>query len=287
MKYICGIDENGFGPVMGPLVVTATVLSSGIKSSVFPEVKDSKLFFTSGIKRSYEKIEEFAITVYFILTSKLPSSPLNIMDRFCLPVKCEKKENICFGNISQKFLWSKPDKAIEKYRNFIEIMKFKIEDLTCSVICPYEFNRMIEKGNSKFVINLAEFCNLIKKYDESAEIFAGKIGGLKYYLKYLKYFFPDFRIFKIIESEKNSIYILKKGKQNLKLGFYLDVEKISFPAAISSIVGKYIREIFMESIRRRIGIDEKISGYRDIKTKKVIKKIKFDRIEKECVIRKK
>ena len=287
MKYICGIDENGFGPVMGPLVVSATILNSKIKSSIFPEIRDSKLFFTSGIKRSYEKIEEFAITVYFLLFSELPQSPLDIINRFCLPIKCEKKENICLGNIPKKFLWAKPEIAVEKYRNFIEIMKFKIEDLSCSVVCPYKFNRMIEKGNSKFVINLAEFCNLIKRSDKNMEIFAGKIGGIKYYLKYLKYFFPDFRISRIVEDEKKSIYLLEKEKQSLKIGFYLDVEKISFPSVISSIVGKYVREIFMESIRRGIGIEEKISGYRDIKTRRVIESIKFDSIEKECVIRKK
>ena len=43
-------------------------------------------------------------------------------------------------------------------------------------------------------------------------------------------------------------------------------KKISFSAALASLVGKYIRELYMEGIRRTLDISTNISAYHDSKT---------------------
>ncbi|MGB9677976.1 MAG: hypothetical protein ACPLZ9_05085, partial [Candidatus Ratteibacteria bacterium] len=73
-KYICGIDENGFGPILGPLVITGVLTSENIK---IPEtIKDSKIFYRK--RNDFKKIEEIAIVTFYILENRLPVSPYEI-----------------------------------------------------------------------------------------------------------------------------------------------------------------------------------------------------------------
>jgi ribonuclease HII len=67
----------------------------------------------------------------------------------------------------------------------------------------------------------------------------------------------------------------------------MDVEKKSFSAALSSITGKYIRELFMESIRRKLNIREDISGYHDRKTLKRIASVNMEEFPPACIFRSK
>ncbi|MCS7180558.1 MAG: hypothetical protein NZ891_04325 [bacterium] len=124
----------------------------------------------------------------------------------------------------------------------------------------------------------------MKNY-KNLKFFCGKIGGITYYKYLLQYFFPEHEIKILKENINCSIYKIAKDSQCFEIGFYKDVENISPSASFSSILGKYIREIIMASIRKSLKIEEPISGYRDLKTKNSIKKIDFTRFKKNCVIR--
>jgi len=284
MKQI-GIDENGFGSLTGPLVITGTVIEME-KEKWFQHICDSKIFFSSRSESKFKKLEEFVISLYYSIKKQMPSSPTEIVNYLSPEFKCLSRVDICFKNIPDKFLWANPRNAKEegeKLLKWMEKEKIFIKDVKSEIVCAKKFNELIKKGNSKFIIDLSHFCKIVKKFNKgNSFIYAGKIGGMKYYLKYLRYFFPEYEIYEEIEGEKKSIYLFE-GKDNFKFGFFLDVEKISFPASVSSIVGKYIREIFMESFRKSTGIREKISGYRDKKTKKAISILST--FPQECIVR--
>jgi len=284
MKQI-GIDENGFGSLTGPLVITGTLIEIE-EEKWFREICDSKVFFSSRSESKFKKLEEFVISLYYSIKKEMPSSPLEIVRYLSPEFKCFSEVDICFKNIPYKFLWADIRKGKEKGEKFLKWMekeKIFIKDVKSEIVCAKRFNELIKKGNSKFIVNLSHFCKIVKRFDRrNSFVYAGKIGGMKYYLKYLRYFFPEYEIYKEIEEEKKSIYLFE-GKDNFKFGFFLDVEKISFPASVSSIVGKYVREIFMESFRKSTGIKEKISGYRDKKTKKALSTLSS--FPSECIIR--
>jgi ribonuclease HII len=280
-KYICGIDENGFGPVLGPLVITGILTDKDIKISEY--IKDSKIFYRN--KKDFKKLEEIAIVLYYMIEKKLPLSPYEIYKKFVLS-ECAFSENICEKNIPVDFKIDQPDKILFKYNDFLE-ESYKLKEIRVKVICPYFFNEFISMKNSKFILNLLTFCKIIKELAEYKEIkfFCGKIGGLIYYKKYLNYFFSDYEVKTIEENENFSSYKISNGIQNFEVIFYKDVENISLLSSLSSILGKYIREIVMESIRKSLNIKEEISGYRDKKTKKMIEDIDFNKFRKECIIR--
>jgi len=284
MKQI-GIDENGFGSLTGPLVITGTVIEME-KEKWFRKICDSKIFFSSRSENKFKKLEEFVISLYYSIKKQMPSSPTEIVNYLSPEFKCLSRVDICFKNIPDKFLWADTQKGKEEGEELLKWMekeKIFIKDVKSEIVCAKRFNELIKKGNSKFIVDLSHFCKIVKKFNKgNSVIYAGKIGGMKYYLKYLRYFFPEYEIYEEIEGEKKSIYLFE-GKDNFKFGFFLDVEKLSFPASVSSIVGKYIREIFMESFRKSTGIKEKISGYRDKKTKKAISTLSS--FPPDCVVR--
>ena len=59
MKYICGIDEAGRGPLAGPVVVASVILP---KDSMIEGVNDSKKISESKREKLYDKIMEEALS---------------------------------------------------------------------------------------------------------------------------------------------------------------------------------------------------------------------------------
>ncbi|MCM8804159.1 MAG: hypothetical protein NC833_02760 [Candidatus Omnitrophica bacterium] len=280
-RYICGIDENGFGPILGPLIITGILTDENVEIPDY--IKDSKIFYRN--KNDFKKIEEIAIISFYFIENKLPDSPYEIFRNFTSS-KCLLDDNICEKNIPLSFKIKNLESVLGKYEDFIS-QKYKFKEIKINVVCPYLFNDFLNKKNSKFILNLSNFCKIIKemaKY-KNVKFFCGKIGSLTYYKKYLSYFFPEYEI-KTSKEEKNfSSYQILKKNQNFEISFYKNVEKVSSLTSLSSIIGKYIREIIMESIRKSLNIKEEISGYRDGKTKKIIENIDFSKFKKECIIR--
>jgi ribonuclease HII len=280
-KYICGIDENGFGSILGPLVVTGILVDEGIK---IPEyIKDSKIFYRN--RNDFRKLEEIAIVLYYMIEKKLPDSPYEIYKKFTYS-QCAFEENICEKNISSNFRTLNLNQLLSKYEDFLKESD-KLKKVKLNLMCPYFFNAFVDKKNSKFILNLSLFCKTIKGMEEydNTKFFCGKIGTTIYYKNYLCYFLPEHEIKTINENDEFSFYKSFKRGKNFEIVFYKNVENISPVSSLASIIGKYIREIIMESIRRCLNIKEEISGYRDKKTKKAIESIDFGKFKKECIIR--
>ncbi|MCM8785152.1 MAG: hypothetical protein NC827_07900 [Candidatus Omnitrophica bacterium] len=280
-KYICGIDENGFGPILGPLIVTGILTTENIKIPVY--IKDSKIFYKN--KNDFKKLEEIAIVIFYLIENKLPFSPYQIFQKFTYN-NCSFKENICEKNIPSRFENKNLDDIKNKYKDILK-EKDKIRRVIVKHICPHFFNEFVSKRESKFLLNLLNFFEIIKETENYKYIkfFCGKIGSTIYYKDYLKHFFLDYQIKTVREDDELSQYILSKNDIFFELGFYKDVENVSPVACLSSIIGKYIREIIMISVRKSLNIEENISGYRDKKTKKIIEKIDFSKYRKNCIVR--
>lgn len=280
-KYICGIDENGFGPILGPLVVSGIIAEKGIKIPSF--IKDSKLIYRS--KKDFLKIEKIAIVLFFIFKRRFPKSPFEIFEEFT-SFNCIFKENFCLKNMPLEFKNEISDKIIDEFLELIKIGT-ELKEIKINVVCPFFLNKFLTQGNSKFILNLKNFCEIIRDFIKfkNVEFFCGKIGSLTFYKNYLYYFFPQFQIKIYKETLNFSGYKLFDENYDFKIFFVKDVEKVSPVACLSSLIGKYIREIMMESIRKSLGIKEEISGYRDKKTLNIIEHFNFSQIRKECIIR--
>ncbi len=259
-KVITGIDENGYGPLIGPLIITGVQIKASFDSiySLKREllrfdklIQDSKKIFRRTPK-SYATGEGIALSLlrhagkntddFFSLISSISSYEISDLVNFKIPVWDQKAEHDYFP------------KTIE----------FEIKDIYIEVIDATLFNKQIERYDNKAYIDFLGF-KKVREHLESDIYLMGKIGGTKYYGDF--FFVSGDRVTALIEERHISLYTYN-GRE---LYFLLNGDEQYLPVMLSGIVGKYVRELFMKSISELFGFKDIIpfaSGYHhDPKTK--------------------
>ena len=84
IEYICGIDEAGWGPLAGPVVVGAVILP---KDSFIEGVNDSKKISEKKREKIYEQIIEEAISYSVGIVDQKTIDEINILNATKLGVK--------------------------------------------------------------------------------------------------------------------------------------------------------------------------------------------------------
>ncbi|MCX7704717.1 MAG: hypothetical protein N2115_00455 [bacterium] len=289
MLYLA-IDENGYGPVMGPLVVTGITGTSDITEGWPNEIFDSKRLFNSS--NGYEKIEKISLCLFKITKKRLPENTLEIFENFQQNVDCpQKHSSICFKNLPEIPFWTSKDKIFEYCEYFSEFLDkrgTKILFLKSVTLCVGGFNRLCKNDLKKDFINYLLFEKIITHSAEKCEslfVLAGKIGGRKSYHKFLQNGFSQWKISEIIEDRNTSTYLMKKNNNEIHLNFVNNIESKSFLGVLAGIYGKYVRELLMIGINRSMDTEEYISGYRDTRTKKFLEKFNNIEFNTDCLLR--
>ena len=338
---IIGIDENGYGPVLGPLVVTATAfkidrrenfwqLLNLAKNPDYPEklvVTDSKKLFSKNSLNRCRMGEKTVFSFFYLLFKTFPKNSDRFLSKILLnfslfPQLCKESrtevkpcwEEIFLPLWLQESLINEATTSSPVVARFIELKKKikkeagklrkklkreKIEflGLKSICICPFQFNRLV-KGKSKSYLNYLQFEKLIsyflQKKEKNFYISADRIGGQKRYLPLLKRgFLRDWNCQTLEEKKEISSYGLNLKGKEATISFLQNGEEKEFSIALSSLFGKYIREIFMKRINKffqNYNPELKpVSGYRDSLTKNFIKETKDLRkklkINEECFLR--
>jgi ribonuclease HII len=275
-NYLIGIDEAGYGPVLGPLVVTATVFEvPSLKTNLWKTLRrtvadapgktasiavcDSKRLYSpnKGIKPletsvlsfvnlftknngSYHDIKNFIATV---TGHKQPPNSLWYANHsnISLPFEADK------GKIS---------KAAKSLAEECGIKSIKPEKVMVRIVDAAEFNRRINEAHNKadllFDIAAELLSGLRERYfsgENKARIFIGKQGGRTYYRELLQNIFKDHAINPVRERNDCSEYeALYDRKKTCSIKFLLDGEDAEFTIALASIFCKYTRELCMKTL---------------------------------------
>jgi len=281
--------------VLGPLVVTG-VLSNvshealeplGIELDGCPGIMDSKKIFS---QRNLAGGEAMALALLEILCCDRPRSMGELLTllqcegagsgslacsegrvrAFCistdleLPIWCEKGEvDVMAGALDAR----------------LRAAGFEAGTVVSSLLCPYRLNRETEAGTNKFSVDLRAFLGVARVLAETSgrpvHAVAGKVGSRKDYDAELAAFFRT--IPRLLEkSRSESAYALG---DRLTLRFVLDADDAFVHVSMASIVGKYVREVFMESLVRACAalagpVSRRPSGYRDRVTREFVARVK-------------
>jgi len=331
---IVGIDENGYGPILGPLIITASafkvekrgnlwqILNISKNPDNYPErvvVTDSKKLFSRNSLRCRRAGEKTVAIFFSLLFKKLPKEPdsffskillnFSLFPKLCLESKTRYKP--CWGKISlplwlkdivvRGFSLAKIEKGIikesEELKKKLKEKKIKFLGLKTICVCPFQFNKLAKEKNKSY-LNYLQFEKLIfyflQKKEKKFFIFADKIGGRKDYFFYLKSgLLKDWDCRILEESGEVSSYELNLKNKRANISFLQNGEEKEFPVALSSLFGKYTREIFIKRINRFFQNYnpelKSVSGYRDPLTKEFIKRTENLReelkINENCFLR--
>jgi len=272
MTYV-GIDENGLGPLLGPFVATGVSVVAGRAPGFHPVIADSKRVFQSGRQESFRRIEATALAAARLAYGGRAEHPRAFLTRVTGVSGCDAADPFCWNHLPDAALWADSadvERMVQALGRWLGEAGCRRLNISCGVVCPAELNRQFAAGISKSAVNLQSFISLIwQMAGAGGEVESGKVGGTRRYREALEAAFPAARVSVLCEEPDLSRYSIA-GQAHITVSFRQDVEEVSSLACLASIVGKYVREMFMEAINRALGTGERISGYRDPRTRAAV-----------------
>lgn len=285
---VLGVDENGLGPVLGPLVATSVAMempryqrSALRRRGLALGLTDSK---QSGGFGKMQFVESVALALLAGERGQdVPESADGVLDRVFRDGRA-RLQACCPDDPTADQCWAvelplpifggDPAAGREVLDKLVGRSRLRIVDVRSRVACAGMLNAERAAGKHKFHVDFDLFEDLIASTHRTHGVpvlaICGMIGGIRDYASRFHLFDRD-RIEPIAGRRSERRYAVE-GVGEIR--FEIDADARHLPVALASMVGKYVRELCMLRIGefyRRGDPDLKLaSGYRDPVTKRFI-----------------
>jgi len=282
-----GVDENGLGPALGPLVATSVGLEMPryVRGALCERglrlgLTDSKA--TGGFGRM-GFIESVALALLKKGGRGLPASADELLDTVW-PDSRPRLRTCCPDDGTAQQCWAVdlPLPALGGDRSFGDALldrlmgrsSLRIVDVQSRIACAGVLNAKLAAGRNKLMVDLELFEDLIESarshHGSPILVICGMIGGLRDYASRLSRF-ESARV-ESLAGRRGELRYMIEGVGEVR--FEVSADARHLPVALASIVGKYVREIGMRRIgefyRRGDPDLNLVSGYHDSVTKRFI-----------------
>jgi hypothetical protein len=271
---LAGIDEAGYGPLLGPLVVgccafevdteiTAdlpcvwTLLKKSVsktrsKSGRKLHINDSKLVYSPGV--GLKELERSVLAI----TATMGDWPvdLNAFLRFSAPD--------AIADLAEHG-WYEPDMTepfpLEQDAMNVRVLanglraemdrtRSRCVHLHGRVVPERQYNRMVDatrnKGSVLFSLAAVHLDHLLKTFgDRGLVIFCDRQGGRSSYGPLLRLMFEEWSLEVVKETDGHSEYQLRRADHLVRILFCEKAEAQCLPVAMASMLSKYLRESLM------------------------------------------
>ena len=286
-RFRIGADENGLGPRLGPMIVTAVLAEATPEGHVAASRKargklgerlgDSKALVAHGDVALGEAWTR-ALVERGCGRPEAPRAPRTVDDlvhavsfdpREVLRAPCPE------GGVEH--CWSGGDGALSADEAQVRTLHADLEKLESKglrvigvrskIVCTKRLNDALAEGRSRFAVDLHAMEDLILGFraavDGDVHAICGKVGGLG---NYEAAFGPlNGRLCSVIEEKRASSRYYFPGVG--EIAFVMDADDGDLLVSLASLVGKYLREVLMAKIvahYRAAGVEvPEASGYHD------------------------
>lgn len=268
-----GIDEAGYGPLLGPLVISAASVRLGddkLKADLWEILSNSvakrkkglagRLLITDS-KKAYSRnsgTRHLSRTVLasFGCLGKKPESLGQLLMELCPE---------CAGRL-RSYDWYEGVDKVELGHNKEDIelagavLKkdmvnngMDIASMSSFCLDVGHFNEMVGVVKNKASVSFTYICRLIQEAFEkfgknNLQIVIDRQGGRTYYRKVLQRMFEELELAVVREDEKLSSYELAGGDKKMRIHFVVGADEKYLPVSLASMVSKYLRELLMERV---------------------------------------
>lgn len=278
MAILIGIDEAGYGPLLGPLVVSAVgldmpegllradlwqILSKAV--SVQKQGLAGRLLVADS-KKAYNRKQGIDPLRRLVLAglaawnggtaqTKTVADMLNLV----CPQLLERVDLYPWYQGLNRYHLGHDAADISIAAN---VLKKTMAEQGIS-ICGIQsrcldvafYNDRVDKVKNKSRVLFTEICSLISEaFERNAtaaepmQIIVDRQGGRIHYQRELLRMFPDFSLSVIREDEKTSSYEMTRAGRVMRIHFCIKADSKYLTVAMASMVSKYLREVMMESL---------------------------------------
>ena len=278
MAILVGIDEAGYGPILGPLVVSATAfelpdahlktpLWDLLRASVCNRlagaagriaINDSKKLHSA--KAKYHVLQRSVLACLAAVSDEtLPETFAELLHQ----VEALEPETIRSYPWYQKVLNTSPlhyDRedivtaagALKKNMDQAEV---RLLNLWSRPLLAGEYNRQVDAAQNKATVLFSQasyFIDLAFRHygqvEKNLQILIDKHGGRSHYRAQLQRLFPHLAMKIIKEDDAVSSYEMSDTQQKMKIHFVAKGDDRYLPIALASMLSKLLRELFMEHL---------------------------------------
>jgi len=287
MAWLVGIDEAGYGPNLGPLVMTAVacrvppalaeadlwrVLRSAVRRPRQRNdgrilVEDSKVIYST--TRGLLDLETGVFACLADWRGETTAALGWCLERLCPGSHALLGKEPWYSGTSTMPVVAQPADIAPAAARFESASKKKQVHWGCVrgvVVCASEFNDLLDQWGSKGAVlgrGLAELlrCNCRPdEGDEPVHFYVDKHGGRNTYSAMLQNALPEGMVVAHEESMERSTYSILGLGRAIHMTFQPRADSAHFCVALASMVSKYVRELLMLEFNRFW--QEKVPGVR-------------------------
>jgi len=273
MAVLVGIDEAGYGPILGPLLVTATtfslpsaLLQADLWHVLQQSVSQSKRrlrgrLLIADSKKAHSKtggvdhLERTTLAVLRILNQR-PASLMALL-QLLSPDSVERLRDYPWydGIDSHALPVDDPDKdiAASAFVHDMGLVDMRLIKIESSCLDVAYFNTLVASVRNKANVLFTVTCGLLERAfeqtpDEDFQVVIDRQGGRIHYRDSLQRMFPGSELRILREGASVSSYEMSQAQRRWRIHFVVRADSRCLPVSLASMVSKYLRELLVANL---------------------------------------
>jgi ribonuclease HII len=276
LSIVAGIDEAGYGPLLGPLVVTGVVfevpddraehciwelLADSVtrrprKRDLRLPILDSKKLYKPGA--GLAGLERTALAMY-ASAKPLPKTFRELLHKVAPHTPDDMDGYPWYAGWDHALPLDADPGLITTQANAVRrdarAGSLRLSGVLAQPLLEGQYNRLVSSTRNKAIVLLGLTLRVVQRILDKAggrpvRILVDRHGGRSHYGSHLMTSFDRFELEVLEESRQRSAYRLVRSPASHTIEFCTSGEEHHLPVALASIYSKYLRELFMRSLNR-------------------------------------